>query len=390
MKRYLILTVVILMALALAWPALGQREGREGQNRFQELSAEERANLRRERLQNMSEEEREKFKAQMREQFGDRGPLFGRQEQLKIIEAIEEQLAKLKKAVEAGPEREAFGKLREASPEEQAKLRKEWQKIRQEQQQAINDIGEQLAKLSGPKPPVARPDLPINELKAIHELAVKENANKTAERLEKLIAGYQRGPQDRPERPARPTEQPAKPERDVEGAVPGRRASDFTLQSFDGETVNFSSYKGKVVVLEWFNFECPFVMYHYNTKTTMVDLANKYKDKNVVWFAVNSTSHTTPEANKAFAQKYKLPYLILDDRSGRVGHAYNATNTPQMFVIDTKGNIVYEGAIDDSPLGKKKEGVVNYVDKALAELTAGKEVSNPETKPYGCTVKYAQ
>ncbi len=72
-----------------------------------------------------------------------------------------------------------------------------------------------------------------------------------------------------------------------------------------------------------------------------------------------------------------------------MGHAYGAKTTPHMYVIDTRGNIVYAGAIDNSPMGKKKEGVINYVDQALAELTAGKQVSTRESKPYGCSVKYA-
>ena len=142
------------------------------------------------------------------------------------------------------------------------------------------------------------------------------------------------------------------------------------------------------MVLEWLNFECPFVMYHYRQPNTMVKLANKYKDDNVVWLAVNSTSHTTPEANNDFAEKHKLRYLILDDRSGKVGHAYGAKTTPHMYVINARGNIVYAGAIDNSPMGKKKEGVINYVDQALAELTSGKAVSTADTKPYGCSVKY--
>ncbi|NIP25799.1 MAG: redoxin domain-containing protein [Phycisphaerae bacterium] len=122
----------------------------------------------------------------------------------------------------------------------------------------------------------------------------------------------------------------------------------------------------------------------------MIKLANKYKDKNVVWLAVNSTSHTTPEANKKFAEQQKLPYPILDDRSGRVGHAYGAKTTPHMYIINPRGRIVYEGAIDNSPLGKTPEGkdLVNHVDKALGEITAGKMVTTKETKPYGCTVKY--
>jgi peroxiredoxin len=169
-----------------------------------------------------------------------------------------------------------------------------------------------------------------------------------------------------------------------------KKAPAFTLKSFDGKDISLSDYKGKIVVLEWFNDECPFVKYHYEKASTMVDLASKYKDKNVVWLAVNSTSHTTPEQNKEFEAKHELPYPILDDRSGEVGRAYGATNTPHMFVIDAGGNIVYEGAIDNSPMGEKKQGAVNYVDKALAELTSGKTVSTAKTKPYGCTVKYAK
>ena len=167
------------------------------------------------------------------------------------------------------------------------------------------------------------------------------------------------------------------------------KAPEFTLTNYDGKTISLSDYKNKIVVLEWFNYECPFVKYHYEEVNTMVELANKYKDKNVVWLAVNSTKHLTTEKNKDFADKYKLPYPILDDRSGKVGRAYGAKTTPHMFIIDTKGSIVYDGAIDNSPLGRKKEDVINYVDKALAELTAAKVVSTPNTKPYGCSVKYA-
>lgn len=169
----------------------------------------------------------------------------------------------------------------------------------------------------------------------------------------------------------------------------GNKAPEFTLTNYDGKTTSLSDYKNKIVVLEWFNYECPFVKYHYEKVNTMVELANKYRDKNVVWLAINSTKHLTTEKSKDFAKKYKLPYPILDDRSGKVGRAYGAKTTPHMFIIDTKGSIVYDGAIDNSPLGKKKEGVINYVDKALAELTAGKVVSTPNTKPYGCSVKYA-
>lgn len=178
-----------------------------------------------------------------------------------------------------------------------------------------------------------------------------------------------------------------------EPAVPlgaDSKAPEFTLKNFDGKVISLSDYKNKIVVLEWFNYECPFVKYHYDKANTMIELANKYKDKGVVWLAVNSTKHLTVEKNKDFADKHKLSYPILDNRTGAVGRAYGAKTTPHMFIIDTKGSIVYNGAIDNAPLGRKRKGITNYVDNALAELTAGKAVNIPNTKPYGCSVKYAK
>jgi peroxiredoxin len=165
-------------------------------------------------------------------------------------------------------------------------------------------------------------------------------------------------------------------------------AKDFTLKNCDDTMVSLSDYKGKIVVLEWFNYECPFVKYHYENAQTMTTLADKYKDKNVVWLAINSTAHLTTEKNKQFATEHNITAPILDDRTGKTGRAYGAKTTPHMFIIDTDGKIVYEGAIDNSPLGRMID-VVNYVDKVLSELTSGKAVSVPNTEPYGCSVKYA-
>ena len=212
MRKYLISTVVILIALAVAWPVLSQREGeegkqpREGRRRFQDMSEEERAKMK-ERFQNMSEEERQKLLAERRGGFAGRGPMLGREEQLKAIAEIEKHLVELKKAVQTGPESADFRKLREGTPEEQAKLRESWQKARLEQQKLINGIQEQLARLGGPRPPTARTGLPIRELKEIQGLAVKENAKGTAERLEKLIAGLQKEPGQPQERGPRPQRQ---------------------------------------------------------------------------------------------------------------------------------------------------------------------------------------
>jgi peroxiredoxin len=168
------------------------------------------------------------------------------------------------------------------------------------------------------------------------------------------------------------------------------KAPDFKLKNHDGKEVKLADYKGKIVVLEWINQECPFVKYHYEKKPTMNELAARYKKKKVVWLAIDSTNHQKTEKNKKYAEKNKILHPILDDRSGKVGKAYKATNTPHMFIIDTNGNIAYNGAIDNAPLGKvpKDKELVNYVDQALMELTSSKAVSIPKTKPYGCTVKY--
>jgi len=418
MKRYLISIITVLVILAVAWGAFAQDEDTTAQRvqrqrenmkqRMQNMSEAEREKFiaemrqRRERFQNMSEEEREKFRAEMQQRFGGRFGM-GREEQLKAIEAIEEQVTRLKAAIQSTGA-EDRSRWRELSEEERTTLREKIAKAVRERQAAIRAIEEQLEKLSGPGRAQAEPQPSIGELRAIHELAVKEKATQTASRLERLITRFQRDSRGgraresrpRPERLDRPSrerpsrERPARQRRDVQDESSGRRAPSFELSSFDGKSVSLSDYGGKIVVLEWLNFECPFSLYHYETKNTMVGLANKYKGKNVVWLAVNSTNHTTPGPNKAFAKRYGLPYLILDDRSGEVGRAYGAQTTPHMYIINPRGSIVYEGAIDDSPLGRKKEGVVNYVDNALTELTAGKAVSTAKTKPYGCTVKYAK
>jgi len=172
-----------------------------------------------------------------------------------------------------------------------------------------------------------------------------------------------------------------------------KTAPDFALKNYDGNEVKLSDYKGKIVVLEWFNYECPFCKYHYDNSTTMVDMAKKYSDQGVVWLAINSTAHQTTELNQQFAQAHNIVFPILDDRNGEVGHKYGAATTPNMFIINKEGKIVYEGAIDNYPLGmitKIGDQEINYVANALDELLAGREISISKTKPYGCSVKYAE
>ena len=168
----------------------------------------------------------------------------------------------------------------------------------------------------------------------------------------------------------------------------GEAAPAFTLQDQTGKMVNLSDFAGKVVVLEWLNPECPFVVRHYKAKT-MSTLVDKYKDKNVVWLAINSTNTATSEFNGSWVSENSLTYPILNDREGKVGKLYGAKTTPHMYVIDPSGKLVYRGAIDDDPSGQNGGKGVNYVDQALDEVLAGKAVSVPETKSYGCSVKYA-
>jgi peroxiredoxin len=177
----------------------------------------------------------------------------------------------------------------------------------------------------------------------------------------------------------------------MKGPTPGDAAPAFSLMDQNGKTVSLSDQSGKIVVVEWFNNECPFVVKHYK-EGHMNQLATKYADKGVVWLAVNSTSGKTADEMKTVAGDWKMTRPILLDTDGSVGHAYGATNTPGMYIIDREGKLAYRGAIDSKPDDKTQSiaGSTNYVEKALDEMLAGKPVSEPMTKMYGCSVKYAK
>lgn len=172
-------------------------------------------------------------------------------------------------------------------------------------------------------------------------------------------------------------------------AAQAAQAPAFTLEDQDGKKVSLADFAGKIVVLECMNWECPFSKRHMQAGT-IKRLAEKYKGKDVVFLGMNSTSHHNVAANKKAIEDFGLPYSILDDRSGQVGKAYGAKTTPDIRIIAVSGSIAYKGAMDNDTMGRKAEGRINYVEQALDELLAGKEVSTPETKPYGCTVKYAK
>jgi peroxiredoxin len=175
----------------------------------------------------------------------------------------------------------------------------------------------------------------------------------------------------------------------------GSAAPEFSLSDSTGKTHSLSQFKGKYVVLEWFNPECPFVKKHYGSDN-MQNLQKDATSKGVVWLTIDSSAEgkegylTAEQAEKVKTQwKTKQTALLLDG-DGKVGKAYGAKNTPHMVIISPDGKIVYEGAIDSkaTPNPADISNSTNYVKVALDETMSGKAVSNPQTKPYGCSVKY--
>lgn len=178
-------------------------------------------------------------------------------------------------------------------------------------------------------------------------------------------------------------------------AAVGKPAPDFTLNDLDGKPVSLASLKGKTVVLEWFNPECPYVKAAHN-KGSLKTSAETAAAKGVVWLAINSGAPgkqgASVEKNREGVTTWGLKHPVLLDPTGEVGRKYGATNTPHMFVIAPDGTLAYAGAIDNSPDGEGESPtggkLVNHVDEALKALGEGKPVSVPKTEAYGCSVKY--
>jgi alkyl hydroperoxide reductase subunit AhpC len=176
----------------------------------------------------------------------------------------------------------------------------------------------------------------------------------------------------------------------------GQSAPDFSLQNLAGETVKLSELRGKYVVLEWLNPECPFVKKHYDTGN-MPMLQKNAKAEDVVWLAIAST-HAKHQDYKSAAQltqwlkdKQAQPTAVLLDQTGAVGRSYDAKTTPHMYIISPKGELLYAGAIDSKRSADPKDisSATNYVTQALGETMAGKPVSVASTQAYGCSIKYA-
>jgi peroxiredoxin len=179
------------------------------------------------------------------------------------------------------------------------------------------------------------------------------------------------------------------------GAEVGKPAPEFTATDINGKTHKLSDYQGKIVVLESYNLDCPFCHNQYKSGA-MQDLQKDLTAKGVVFFVVNSVnpnhpSHRTAEAaQKEWTAQKMQATAWLDDSSGALGKLYSMRTTPHMFVIDAKGVLVYEGAIDDRAASSGDPRTArNYVREAVEKLLAGEKPAVTETKPYGCGVKYA-
>jgi peroxiredoxin len=176
----------------------------------------------------------------------------------------------------------------------------------------------------------------------------------------------------------------------------GAPAPTFSAAATTGKSVALADYRGKVVVLEWTNHECPYVRKHYESGN-MQALQKESTGQGVVWLTLISSapgeqgSVSASQADQLTATRHAVPTAVLLDPTGVVGKMYGATNTPHMYVIDGAGTLVYAGAIDDKPTTRKSDvpGAQNYVREALQAVATGQPVKTPVTRAYGCTVKYS-
>lgn len=180
-----------------------------------------------------------------------------------------------------------------------------------------------------------------------------------------------------------------------DAATTAKVAPDFSVASSAGKNVSLGDFKGKYVVLEWWNHQCPFVMRHYGGN--MQALQKKMKDEGVVWLTICSSAPgkqghvSAEEANRVMKENGGSPAFILLDADGKVGKLFGAKTTPQMVLISPKGEVLYNGGIDDAPNARTKEEMAqaqNFLLKAYAQAKAGQPITNPAERPYGCGVKY--
>lgn len=173
-------------------------------------------------------------------------------------------------------------------------------------------------------------------------------------------------------------------------------APQFIAQTGQEKSLKLSDFRGKIVVLEWTNEGCPFVRKHYEGSSKMQDLQKKYTGKGVIWLRVISSAkgkqgHFTPKKSQQWSKKHRVhaTATILDPK-GKLGRLYGAKTTPEIYIINKHGKLVYKGAIDDNPSTDAADIKTskNYAELVLNQLLAGKKVTLHQTRPYGCAIKY--
>jgi len=182
----------------------------------------------------------------------------------------------------------------------------------------------------------------------------------------------------------------------VAAAQVGQATTDLTATASIGKTFRLSDNRGKYVVLEWHNNGCPYVGKHYKSGN-MQRLQKEWTGRSVVWFTIISSAPgnqgyvTASQENEYLTKMHAAPTAALLDPIGEIGHLYDAKTSPQMVVINPEGVVIYDGAIDDKPTTDLSDiaGATNYVNLALEQAMAGKQVQTPATRPYGCSVKYS-
>jgi len=172
-------------------------------------------------------------------------------------------------------------------------------------------------------------------------------------------------------------------------AVVGKPAPAITATDASGKTVNLADYKGKYVVIEWTNPDCPFVQKHYDSGN-MPATQKKATAQGVTWLSIQTAAPSASELQAWQKDKGAAPTATLLDPDGKVARSYRARTTPHMYIVDPQGTVIYTGAIDSKPTANPADikGATNYVNLALGEALAGKPLSQPATQAYGCSVKY--
>ena len=233
----------------------------------------------------------------------------------------------------------------------------------------------------------------VHALREIHAIADRERAGETVASLNALIEDQTKEYQSR----VRSVERGLGRLRSIVQRIEdrkvvnraGSKAPKFRLRGSDGKTVRLVDHAGKIVVLEWVNPECPIAKQYYDRKVPQ-KLARKYQDEGVVWLGINSGRDQTARQNRKFIETFDLDYPILEDPAGAIARLYGAKSTPHVFIIDRRGTIAYNGAVDDSTrsLRAKKKTITHFVEDALSALVAGSTVKVPFTQPIGTPIAY--